>query len=645
MSFLVGRGIADVTGEPAECGMLGYGMRHQRSEGIHNRLRARAFVIAEDPGPRRVVLVVCDLPLMFDTVRSEVLRRLEERHGDAYTDDNLVLSVTHTHCGPGGYSGYGLYDATSDGFRPITFGAIVDGIVEAVDRAHADVAPAVLSLAHGELGDASVNRSRPAFERNPAADKAFFPDGIDPQTSLLRIQRDGQTVGAVNWFATHGTSMTNRNRLISGDNKGYAGYAWERLAHGVDYRGEGAPAFVGAFAQTNAGDMSPNLGLRPGAGPTADEFENARIIGERQQAAAAALAEEPGAPLTGGVDSRLVWVDLGAVTVRPEFTGDGREHRTTFAVGGAAAMAGASVDGPAFKGFREGRNPLWDQLSRQVVYRFSRRWRDAQSPKALFLPAPLLNRFTRFVSDRAPIQLVRIGRLYLIAIPGEATIVAGLRLRRTVAAIVGAEVADVLVMGYSNAYIHYVTTPEEYDAQRYEGASTVFGRWELPALQQIVAELAGAMRDGRPVSGGLAPPAEQGAASDPRRPAPVDEPVPGRGYGDTLADAGEACRPGGTVAVTFVGAYPNHDLHRGGTYLEVQRQEGDGWRTVADDGDWETRLRWSRVGESASAVTITWHVPAGAVGPHRVVYHGDARDRSGRIRPFAGASRVFEIRS
>ena len=36
---------------------------------------------------------------------------------------------------------------------------------------------------------------------------------------------------------------------------------------------------VAAFAQTNAGDMSPNLNRRPGSGPTEDEFENTRIIG------------------------------------------------------------------------------------------------------------------------------------------------------------------------------------------------------------------------------------------------------------------------------------------------------------------------------------------------------------------------------
>ena len=59
---------------------------------------------------------------------------------------------------------------------------------------------------------------------------------------------------------------------------------------------------------------------------------------------------------------------------------------------------------------------------------------------------------------------------------------------------VSPETDHVLVAGYANAYIHYVTTPEEYAEQRYEGGSTLFGRWEAPALTQIAVELATAMR-------------------------------------------------------------------------------------------------------------------------------------------------------
>src|SRR5581483_438143 len=195
------------------------------------------------------------------------------------------------------------------GFHPKTFEAVVAGIVESVQRAHDDLAPAQLALAVGQLRDASVNRSPTSFARNPAGDREFFPDAIDPQTTLLTVRRAGSLAATITWFPTHGTSMTNRNCLISSDNKGYAAYHWERVVNGVDYLGVDVPDFLAAFAQTNAGDMSPNLNRRPGSGPTEDEFANTRIIGERQYAAAASLVDA-GAPVGGGVDARLTYIDL-----------------------------------------------------------------------------------------------------------------------------------------------------------------------------------------------------------------------------------------------------------------------------------------------------------------------------------------------
>jgi len=639
-TYLVGRGIADITGEPAEAGMLGYGKAEQRTAGLHTRQRARAFVI--EAGGTRVLLVVTDLPLIFDSIRLAVLRALAERYGETYTSTNVMLTATHTHCGPGGYSHHLLYNATG-GFRPRTFAAIVDGITEAVQRAHDDVGPAELTLAHGELHDASANRSRTAFDRNPAADRARFPGAIDPQTTLLRITRGDALVGAVNWFATHNTSMTNTNLLISSDNKGYAGYHWERLVEGVDHLAEPTPAFIAAFAQTNAGDMSPNLELQPGTGPTDDEFENTRIIGLRQYEAAAKLLSETGVAVTGPVDVRSVAVDLSDVAVSPAFTGDGRSHRTSHAVAGAAAFAGAWADGPGFPGFRAGHhNPFWDGLSRRVLYPLARRLRDSQSPKSLLFPGGVLNRVRPVVAERVLLQLLRIGHLYLVGVPGEVTIVAGLRLRRTVAEIVGADVADVLVAGYSNGYIHYVTTPEEYDSQEYEGGSTLFGRWELPALQQVCAGLATAMRDGTAIPPGPGI-VDVGVRPKARRDVP-DVAAAGRVFGEPLIELNAGYRPGERVTVAFVGAHPNNDLHRGGTYLEIQREHDGRWQRVLDDGDWCTRLHWARGGTAGSVVTITWDIPADVVpGSYRVRYHGDACTGTGWITPFSGTSTTFTV--
>ena len=613
--------------------MLGYGKAEQRTSGIHLRQRARAFIFDDDV--TRILLVVAEIPLPMQNVTDEVHRRLQARYGTLYPAQNTVITATHTHSGPGGYCGHTLYNMTTSGFHPKTFNAIVDGILEAVQHAHDDLAEAELSLARGQLRGANVNRSRSSFERNPAEDKAIFPDAVDPLTTLLRIDRDGETVGVVNFFATHGTSMTNRNTLISSDNKGYAAYHWERLDKGADYLA-GQPEFIAAFAQTNAGDMSPNLDV--GKGPTDDEFENTRIIGLRQYEAARKLLSENGTRIAGPLDSRLIHVDLGAIDVRPEFTPDGKPHRTSRPMFAASQLAGTE-EGEGFPGFRQGmNNPVWQGISR-VAYRLNPALCDAQDPKGIVAPASLTNRVTDFIQECVPVQLVRIGQLYLIGIPGEVTIVAGLRLRRTVAAIVGADLDDVLVVGYCNAYIHYVTTPEEYLEQRYEGGSTLFGRWQLPALQQIATELATAMRDGHPAPAGARP-----TMAAPRSWLRATAPDKATNPGAVHKHPRGSYAPGETVRVEFVSAYPNNNLRRGGTYLEVQRLDNGRWLRIADDGDWSTIFRWHKQRRAGSVATVQWRIPSGTeVGRYRLVHHGTTRNADGTFTEFTGTSGEFTV--
>ena len=46
-----------------------------------------------------------------------------------------------------------------------------------------------------------------------------------------------------------------------------------------------------------------------------------------------------------------------------------------------------------------------------------------------------------------------------------------------------------MVTGLSNAYTHYITTHEEYQKQRYEAASTIFGPHTLRAYLEQYAYL------------------------------------------------------------------------------------------------------------------------------------------------------------
>ncbi|MFF9561514.1 neutral/alkaline non-lysosomal ceramidase N-terminal domain-containing protein, partial [Streptomyces albus] len=316
-SLQVGVGISDVTGPVAEVGMMGYSSFDQRAEGLHQRMRARAFIF--ESGGSRVVYVCVDNCMIFQSVHDEVLRRLAGKFGDIYTERNVMLTAIHSHAACGGASHNYAYNLAVLGFELQVFEAEVNGMVEAISAAHENLAPGTVRFGRSDLTDASVNRSRVAFDLNPEEDKAYYPGGNDHHMRVMRISRGSKDIGAINWFATHCASLTNENHLISGDNKGAAAYFWEHDDQGVRYL-DGDTSFIAAFPQTNSGDMSPNLFLEPGRGPTDDEFENARIIGLRQVAAAQTAFHAASETVTGGVDSRIMYLDMANQVVSGRFT-------------------------------------------------------------------------------------------------------------------------------------------------------------------------------------------------------------------------------------------------------------------------------------------------------------------------------------
>ena len=139
--YRVGVGIGDITGEAAEVGMLGYADPSQTTEGLASRQWARAFIVA-DPSGHRVAFVSTEVDYMVSPVQQEVLRRLAARHGTDYNDQNVVITATHTHSGPGGYGEDILYNLTTFGFRQATYDALVDGIVQAIENATPTSRPA-----------------------------------------------------------------------------------------------------------------------------------------------------------------------------------------------------------------------------------------------------------------------------------------------------------------------------------------------------------------------------------------------------------------------------------------------------------------------------------------------------------------------
>jgi neutral ceramidase len=102
------------------------------------------------------------------------------------------------------------------------------------------------------------------------------------------------------------------------------------------------------------------------------------------------------------------------------------------------------------------------------------------------------------VPRAAPLLALRLGDRLLATIPGEMTTEMGRRLRASVGTAVAGAGRKVLVAGLANEYIYYWTTPEEYQAQHYEGGSTLYGPYAGNFLLASHVELGGRLARDEP---------------------------------------------------------------------------------------------------------------------------------------------------
>jgi neutral ceramidase len=218
--------------------------------------------------------------------------------------------------------------------------------------------------------------------------------------------------------------------------------------------------------------------------------------------------------------ARTVEVDFASVSVDADLA-DGQPHRTGPAEIGMAMFFGTE-EGPGlplgllpaqaaimkarqFLGRRradpvQGDKVTWVQSGIGKVFGRSRLSRLPPLPLPRRLRAVLdqirrLEGAAPWTPQVLPVQLVVLGEIAIAAAPGEFTTVAGRRVRKLVAEeLRPLGVEEVVFAGYANDYAGYVVTPEEYALQNYEGASTHFGQWTLPAYLTVFRRLARQLR-------------------------------------------------------------------------------------------------------------------------------------------------------
>lgn len=674
--------------------MMGYADQDQRVTGIHMRLHARAFIFVHPESDKRMVYVAVDTWAATESLIQGLERRLLGELPGLYSRHNVIIGPSHTHMGPAGISPYYLYQISSFGYVKQSTKALIDGMTEAVKMAHNNIRPATVTLGHGFVDNTTVpgcpmphcasrNRSPTAYMENPAEERANYSSDMDYDMDLIKIvdAKTGEPMGTMNWFSVHATSMKSTSGLISGDNKGYAEYAFEKAINGPSsVRPAGRGPFVAGFGAAAAGDISPNTegswcevtgkscetaqsvcynhhGKPKNSdclawGPAGRNIiESTKIIGERQYLAARHIFDKTNMSIGHGIDFRTRYVDMTQYSFKYE---DGRSGRTCPPAMSTTFAAG-TTDGPSnVDEFGQSMTPT-NGFLRFLGHLISLPPEEAKrchAPKDILLYTGRMKTPYDYMPSKMAFRLLRLGNLIIAGVPGEFTTMAGRRTAKVIKkalldkGVVSPD-ARVVINNCASGYAGYVTTIEEYQHQRYEGGSTAYGPHTHGAMTNILREMAEEMAEGKVYRWPGAQPRipTERQMMEGQTDVVADDPPIGGKFGDVKSDVWPYYYPGATAQAVIWGAHPRNNLRRNSSFVSVWRLKEDGttWHMVADDNDWELRFEWKRVGISASTVTITWDIPEDCPeGSYSLQYNGEAKHLS-KIMKISGHSRTFLV--
>lgn len=335
---------------------------------------------------------------------------------------------------------------------------------------------------------------------------------------------------------------------------------------------------------------------------------------------------------------------------------NGQPAQTCPAALGYSFAAGTS-DWPGAFDFTQGdsgdpnANPIWRVVS-GVLKEPTEQQKKCQEPKPVLLDVGEIDTPYAWTPNLVDVQMLRVGQLVIIISPSEATTMSGRRWRDAVAKEAVSFVKDPVVVlgGPANSYSHYLATPEEYDIQRYEGASTLFGRHELDAyINLTVSNMHYLHPDAtdHPAQGTLAPD-NRGKMLSFITGVVADGNPPGKGFGTVLKQPPTAPKMGDVVNATFQGANPRNNLRQEDTFIAIEKQGSDGqWSRYKDDNDWFVVYSWRRTNFvlGYSEVDMSWETQTGHAEPgtYRFKYYGDSKPLIGKIKQFEGTSNSFTL--
>ncbi len=516
--FLIGLAKEDIT--PAANGevLLGFGDPEHKANKIETPLFARALTI-ELTKDTHIAIACLEICFISQALRDEVLSLLQTKDPTTnWNEAQLLLCATHTHCAPGGHTHDIMYNLPNKGWYPHVLKKYAEGTMKAILKARRDLKPGRVRFAEGEFKPeqpVAFNRSVDAWNLNPETQKYSFSDrhkALDKTMRLFRFENlNGEFIGCLNEFAVHCTSVHRDYKMIHSDNKGIAATELENKLGGTCI-----------FVQGAAGDVSPNFqkfkGLFETRGTNKDDLISVRDNGLMQSEMAEALVykAKSSEALAAELEYTLQYINMSNIEVDPQDVNGQVNLKTRLAVIGARALLGTDEGMPTPKplyylivligrmlnltGIDEMQKPKLGCVQSGEGQIFKVEKFDRLLVPGIFDPIVqqikkwgALNLTVLPLSPQiVPIQLLRLGSWVWLAVPGELTTTSGARLKKSILSDLkkNKSVQSALIVGYANSFTGYITTPEEYELQRYEGASTHFGKWTQPAYQTVFRKLA-----------------------------------------------------------------------------------------------------------------------------------------------------------
>ena len=455
--LLAGAAEVDITPPP---GMPKAGHSKNAQDGTGFRTRLKARVVHLRSGTSSVVLVALDLLAGSAVIQHALARAV---HDTDVPLSGIFLAATHTHAGPGQYSGSAFYNdwaSNRPGFDPGYAAFLVARLETAVREAVATRRPATAAIGSTEVWGLTRNRSLGAFVRNDGLADRRTEDqrkyvAIDPRLHLLRLDDEDGPLATFTWFSIHGTGISHHDTSYNADVWAYLN---GELADRVRAATGRSP--VSAAAVASHGDMTP--AVRPGM----LVYPEAERVGRGIGAAAARLHADLGPALSANFPVRSALRQLDT-TEDPVVDGIGLESPRI----GWAKTAGAAENTtpvlhriPPFKAGWGRKRPRGPHAEKRIAGSERFHGRLVGRPEAF--PTVL------------PIHLLQLGSTAVVGVPFETTVQAG---RRIGAAVLGSSlpVEAAFVSSLVNDHTDYLTTREEYAAQYYEGASVLFGPQQL----------------------------------------------------------------------------------------------------------------------------------------------------------------------